>query len=162
MDVDKLRGELHGLMVLMASLSHGLEHVAGRGAKSVVYRAGRTIGLKAAGSAKTPDPIKAVALVQEELRRKGVGYQVDVWKPSAAAAAIYDKEDKKAMKLVFRNCMIRCALFRYSHEQQQSLCMMNQGEFCGIFQAITGHAANLEIVHAGENACLKELTWSSK
>ena len=58
---------------------------------------------------------------------------------------------------MFRNCMVRCALFRYGHEQKQSLCMMNHGFFCGYVQKFTGKRAELEILHAGENACLKEL-----
>ena len=69
----------------------------------------------------------------------------------------FDKDGKQAVKLVFRNCMVRCALFRYGHEQKQSLCMMNHGLFCGYVQKITGKRADLEILHAGENACLKEL-----
>ena len=56
--------------------------------------------------------------------------------------------------------MIRCTPFRYRHEQQQSLCMMNQGEFCGIFPRIPGKAVNLDIIRAGENACLKYLSWN--
>jgi hypothetical protein len=56
--------------------------------------------------------------------------------------------------------MVRCALFRYGHEQKQSLCMMNHGFFCGYVQKFTGKRAELEILHAGENACLKELLLS--
>lgn len=152
--------ELQGLMVFMASLSHGLEQVLGRGANSVVFRAGRNVGMKAQVKQTTEDTLEAVELVQQELRRKGVAWEVVPWKPSDQADYVYDKdEDRWALKVVCRNCMIRCALFRYSHEQQQSLCMMNQGEFCGIFKKITGKNATLEIIHPGENACLKELVW---
>jgi hypothetical protein len=35
--------------------------------------------------------------------------------------------------------------------------MMNHGLFCGYVQKITGKRAELDIIHAGENACLKEL-----
>jgi len=48
-------------------------------------------------------------------------------------------------------------LFRYGHEQRQSLCLMNHGLFCGYLQKILGKRVGLEILHAGENACLKEL-----
>ena len=63
----------------------------------------------------------------------------------------------RVLKLVFRHCMVRCALFRYSHEQKQSLCMMNHGMFCGYLQNVLGKRAELLIVHAGQSACLKEL-----
>ena len=35
---------------------------------------------------------------------------------------------------------------------------MNHGLFCGLLEKIHGKRANLEIIHAGENACLKVLT----
>jgi len=154
------RDELHGLMVFLACLSHGLEATLGRGAKSVVYRAGVKVGAQTDPEEKSEDPVRAVELVQRELIRKGIAWEVAPWKPASAEQYVYEKEGRLALKIVCRNCVIRCALFRYGHEQQGSLCNLNQGEFCGIFQKITGKAANLEIVHAGENACLKELTWS--
>ena len=154
------QNELQGLMVIMASFSHGLEEVIGRGAKSIVFRAGQNVGLKTSVKEKSSDPVEAVGQVQKALVEKGIAWQVDPWKPSDQADFVYDKDGKKAMKVVCRNCMIRCSLFRYSHQQQKSLCFINQGEFCGIFKKITGYRSTLEIIHAGENACLKELVWS--
>ena len=58
-------GELQGLMVFMASLSHGLESVLGRGAKSVVFRAGRNVGMKVKVQKQSNDPLEALELVQE-------------------------------------------------------------------------------------------------
>jgi hypothetical protein len=68
------------------------------------------------------------------------------------------KEGALELKLVFRNCMVRSSLFRYGHPQRQSLCLMNHGLFCGLVEKIYGRPAELEILHAGENACLKLLT----
>ena len=69
------------------------------------------------------------------------------------------REDGVAkLHLVFDNCMVRCALFRYGHPQKLSLCLMNHGLFCGLLEKIHGGTANLDILHAGENACLKVLT----
>jgi predicted hydrocarbon binding protein len=151
------RGELQGLLVFMASLSHGLETVLGRGATTITFRAGRTIGLKADVSETTTDVERAVQLVQAEMARKGVHWPCELYKPDEAAGFFYEKDGKRASKIVFYNCMVRCSLFRYSHEQKQSLCMMNHGLFCGYLQKILGKRVDLEIVHAGENACLKEL-----
>jgi predicted hydrocarbon binding protein len=158
MAVDKTKGELQGLLVFMASVSHGLEQVLGRGAATITFRAGRTIGLKDEVSGKSTDLAQALELLQSDLARKGIRWPFELWKPAADKDYFYLKEGRKAVKLVFRNCMVRCALFRYSHEQKQSLCMMNHGLFCGYLQKITGKRADLEILHAGENACLKELT----
>jgi predicted hydrocarbon binding protein len=156
------RGELQGLLVLMASLSHGLETVLGRGAATITFRAGRTIGLKADVSETADDIVRGVQLVQAEMIKNGVCWPCELWKPEGAADYFYDKDGKKAAKIVFHHCMVRCSLFRYSHEQKQSLCMMNHGLFCGYLQKILGKRVDLEILHAGENACLKELVIHEK
>jgi predicted hydrocarbon binding protein len=157
MSQKELKSELEGLLMVMASLSHGMEQVLGRGAATVTFRAGRTVGLKADTKRKETDLVTAVDVVCQELKEKGIVWPCEPWKPAKEGDYIYDKNGKRAMKLVFRNCMVRCALFRYSHEQRLSLCMMNHGLFCGYVQKITGKRADLEIIHAGENACLKEL-----
>jgi len=151
------RGELHGLLVFMASLSHGLEQVLGRGAAPITLRAGRTIGLKSDLSQKETDLERALPILEAEMKKRGIIWPFELWKPAGESSYFYDKDGKRAAKLVFRNCMVRCSLFRYSHEQKNSLCLMNHGFFCGFLQKITGKKAELDIIHAGENACLKEL-----
>jgi predicted hydrocarbon binding protein len=155
-----MSNELQGLLVVMASLSHGLEQVLGRGAAPVTFRAGRTVGLKSEVKRKETDLLQALGVLEQELGTRGIVWPFELWKPKSATDYVYDKGGKSAVKLVFRNCMVRCALFRYGHEQKLSLCMMNHGLFCGYLQKITGKRAELEILHAGENACLKELAWS--
>ncbi len=158
MSIAESRDELQGLLVVMASLSHGLEKVLGRGAETVTFRAGKTVGLKGGAVQQDSDLLAALAKVGEALKASGIEWPFEAWKPTAAASYVYEKDGKQAVKLVFRNCMVRCALFRYGHEQKQSLCMMNHGFFCGYVQKFTGKRAELDILHAGENACLKELT----
>jgi predicted hydrocarbon binding protein len=157
--LDRKKGELQGLMVLMASLSHGLEQMLGRAASTITFRAGRAVGLKADVEKKSTDPIEALSLLQGEMLKHGIAWPFEPWKPSAASDLVERRDGKRAVKLVFRHCMVRCALFRYSHEQKQSLCLMNHGLLCGYFQKITGKRAELDVLHAGENACLKELVW---
>lgn len=157
MEVNETREKLQGLMVFMSSLSHGLEQVLGRGAAPITFRAGRTIGLKAEVAQKEENVDKALELVHQELLNRGINWEFELWKPAAESGFFYDSDGKDAAKLVFRNCMVRCSLFRYSHEQKSSLCLMNHGLFCGFLQNITGRRAELDIIHAGENACIKEL-----
>ncbi len=158
MEVNETREKLQGLMVFMAALSHGLEEVLGRGAAPITFRAGRTIGLKAEVGTKETDVPKALELVNQELLKRGINWEYKLWKPKGESDFFYDKDGKSAAKLVFNNCMVRCSLFRYSHEQKTSLCLMNHGLFCGFLQNITGKKVELDIIHAGENACIKELT----
>jgi len=157
MGPSETRDELQGLLVVMASLSHGLEQVLGRGAETVTFRSGKTVGLKSNIIEKETDLLVALGKVGEALKANGIEWPFEAWKPASEKSFIYEKDGKLAVKLVFRNCMVRCALFRYGHEQKQSLCMMNHGLFCGYVQKITGKRAELDILHAGENACLKEL-----
>jgi predicted hydrocarbon binding protein len=157
MSVETDRGKLDGLLVIMGSLSHGLEHVLGRGAATVTFRAGRKIGLKSDVQQQSADLPTALSILQQELESKGIRWPFEIWKPEESDSQFYQKDGQLSTKLVFRNCLVRCALFRYSHEQQLSLCMMNHGLFCGYLQKILGKRVDLEIIHAGENACLKEL-----
>jgi hypothetical protein len=150
-------GELQGLMVLLASLSSGLESTLGRGASTITFRAGRTIGLRHKVGKPTSDPIEALKILDSTLRATGIEWPFEVWKEAGKSEPYYEKDGKRMLKLVFHHCMVRCSLFRYAHEQKLSLCMMNHGLFCGYYQAITGKKADLDIVHAGDSACLKEL-----
>ena len=68
-----------------------------------------------------------------------------------------ESDEGAEVLLVFRDCMIRQSLFRFGHSQKGSLCNMMYGFFAGALQNIMGCESSLEIVHAGENACLKKL-----
>lgn len=151
---------LQGLMVFLASASNGLEDLLGRGAPSITFRAGRSMGLKVKGvKEEKSDLLKALDVVWEEMCQVGMRWAFEPYKKKEEPELITTSDEGKLqLKLVFRNCMVRSSLFRYSHPQKLSLCMMNHGYFCGLLQNIYGTKANLEILHAGENACLKLLT----
>jgi predicted hydrocarbon binding protein len=149
--------ELQGLLVFMASLSHGLEAMLGRGAATITFGAGRKLGLRGAAGRTSADVEQALGLVRESLASRGIDWPFELYKREGQSEYFYQKDGQLAVQLVFRHCMVRCALFRYAHEQKQSLCMMNHGLFCGYLQKILGRRATLEILHAGESACLKEL-----
>jgi predicted hydrocarbon binding protein len=149
--------ELHALLVFMASLAHGLEATLGRGASTITLGAGRKLGLRSASANTSSDIQQALVLVRESLVAHGIDWPFELFKREGQTEYFYEKGGQVAVQLVFRHCMVRCALLRYAHEQKQSLCMMNHGLFCGYLQKILGRRISLEIVHAGESACLKEL-----
>ena len=149
--------ELQGLLVFMASLAHGLEATLGRGASTITFGAGRKLGLRSAIATTSSDVREALVLVRESLVAHGIDWPFELFKRESHPQYFYEKDGHVAVQLVFRHCMVRCALLHYAHEQKQSLCMMNHGLFCGYLQKILGRRASLEIVHAGESACLKEL-----
>jgi hypothetical protein len=150
---------VQGLMVFLASAANGLEDILGRGAGSITYRAGRTAGLKQqVQRTESEDLLKALDLVWEEMCRIGMRWAFEPYKRHGDPDLITQENGKRKVHLVFRNCMVRSALFRYGHPQRLSLCLMNHGLFCGLLERIHGQPAELEIVHAGENACFKVLT----
>jgi len=159
MEQNKQLQQLQGLLVFLASSSNGLEQLLGRGAPSITFRAGRSTGLKVkVERQEREDLVKALDAVWEEMCRIGMRWAVEPYKKQSDSELITRNADGLQVKLVFRNCMVRSALFRYGHPQRLSLCMMNHGLFCGLLEQVYGGRANLEILHAGENACIKLLT----
>lgn len=149
--------QLQGLLVFMGALAQGLETVLGRGASPITFRAGRTVGLQTEAPRTSSDILEALDLLSGQLGSQGIVWPFRVYHRDRQQRPFYEKDGKMAVQLVFSHCMVRCALFRYGHEQRRSLCMMNHGLFCGHLQKILGKKVDLEILHAGENACLKEL-----
>ena len=85
-------GELQGMMVFLASLSHGLESTLGRGASTITFRAGRSIGLKDKASRTTSDPIDALRLLRQKLEELGIDWPFEVWQKQGASTPYYEKE----------------------------------------------------------------------
>ncbi len=94
---------------------------------------------------------------EESFRTYNCLWHVEPFKPKARGHFIERSENGQEMMLVFRDCMIRQSLFRFGHHQKGSLCNMMNGFFAAALQTIMGLPSRLEILHAGENACLKKL-----
>jgi len=146
-------------MVFLASAANGLEELLGRGAGSVTFRAGRMTGLQhEVETTNSRDLLTALDLVWDEMCRIGMRWAFEPYKRDEEDKVITEEDGEIKLKLVFRNCQVRSSLFRYGHPQKLSLCLMNHGLFCGLVEKIYGGRATLDIIHAGENACLKLLT----
>ncbi len=159
-EILKKRRTLQETMNFMAALSAGIEPILGRGANSMTMSAGRNLGRKfSEGAKQTSDLLEAVAEVRRILVTNNCLWNFEPFKPVGQAEVITrNDQGQLQMLLVFRDCMIRQALFRFGHAQQGSLCNMMYGFFAGALESIMGKKATLEIKHAGENACLKVLT----
>lgn len=159
-EILKKRRTLQETMNFMAALSAGIEPILGRGANGMTMAAGRNLGRKFSGEAKqTSDLLEAVDEVRRILEQNNCLWNFEPFKPVGQNDVI-TKNDKgqSQVLIVFRDCMIRQALFRFGHPQQGSLCNMMYGFFAGALECIMGKKTTLEIKHAGENACLKVLT----
>lgn len=159
MDRSEQLQRVQGLMVFLSAGAHGLEVLLGRGAAAITFRAGRAAGLRADVARKETDLPKALDAVWEEMCKIGMRWPFEPYKKAADSELVtQDSDGNRKMQLVFRNCMVRSSLFRYGHPQKLSLCHMNHGLFCGLLEHVCGSRCNLEIDHAGENACIKTLT----
>jgi predicted hydrocarbon binding protein len=159
-EILKKRRTLQETMNFMAALSAGIEPILGRGANSMTMSAGRNLGRKFSENAKRTDNLlEAIDEVRTILVTNSCLWGFELFKPESQAEYITRNAAGAAqVLLVFRDCMIRQALFRFGHPQQGSLCNMMYGFFAGALESIMGKKATLEIKHAGENACLKLLT----
>lgn len=154
---------LHGMMVFLGGAANGLEKLLGRGAPGITYRAGRASGLKQKVSRSEPDDLdRALEAVWNEMCAIGMRWAFEVYHRKGEQKVITDENGLTKVHLVFRNCLVRNTLFRYGYPQRLSLCLMNHGLFCGLIEQIHGRRANLDIIHAGENACIKLLTLEPK
>ena len=163
MTMDTDLATLHEVSYFIGALAHGAEQNLGRGSLSVCHLAGKQFGLQAVeGAEQTSDPIKALQILRDALAKRGIVWDFEPFQGDRATV-VQEEDGSKKMRVVFHTCMVRNALFRYAHEQKQSLCYMAHGVFAGAMEKVMPHTAvKLEILYAGPNACLKEMCWEAK
>jgi predicted hydrocarbon binding protein len=159
MDTNTQRLALQDAMVFLGAIASGTEQAIGESATRISYLAGVNLGKKlSAGVPQTDDIEIALAAVRAVLLDNDYLWLFETFKSHDQAELVREGEDGTRVMLVFRDCMIRQSLFRFGHTQKGSLCNMMYGFFAGALQNIMGREILLEIIHAGENACLKQLT----
>ncbi len=161
--MDRQLETLHKASYFLGALAHGAEQNLGRGSLSFGLLAGKKFGVEAVeGAETTKDPLRALEILREALAKKGIRWDFEPF-VGARSAAVEKDGAVSRMRLVFHTCMVRNALFRYAHEQKQLLCYMAHGVFAGAMERVMpGTSVKLEILHAGPNACLKEMIWEEK
>ncbi len=154
------REVLQQAMGFLGALASGTEEALGARASRVSFAAGKRLGQRFSLNAKKTSDIGEAL---DELRRVLTEAHC-LWHFEQFRFSRQDlfenasSEDSESVMLVFRDCMIRQSLFLFGHDQKGSLCNLMFGFFSGALEHITGGTATLEIVHAGQNACLKRLT----
>ncbi len=150
--------KLHGVAFLLGSLAHASEKNLGQSSLSICMLAGKKFGREAVeDTEQTQDPVRAVEILRVALEKQGIHWDFEPFK-GEDESPLKERDGKMVMRLVFRTCMVRNALFRYAHPQKQSLCYMAHGVFAGAMEKVMpGKTVHLEILHAGPNACLKEM-----
>lgn len=161
MDTELAR--FHNVCFFLGALAHGAEQNLGRGSLSICSLAGKRFGTEAVENVpQTSDPLEAVKVLQKALADRGIVWEFEPF-PGESESAVSSDGATNKLRLIFRTCMVRNALFRYGHEQKQSLCYMSHGVFAGAMEKVMPNTSvKLEILHSGPNACLKEMIWEAK
>jgi hypothetical protein len=152
------KDRLRGIAFLIGSLSHAAEKNFGMGSLSSCVLAGKKFGQEAVEETETTDDVvDAIEILNRALKKRGIVWDFRPFQ-GESESLIEHRNGKQIVRMVFNTCMVRNALFRYGHEQKLSLCYMSHGVFAGAMEKIMpGRKVELDILHAGPNACLKEL-----
>jgi hypothetical protein len=155
--------KLHNVAYFVGALAYGAEKNLGQGSLSICFLAGKKFGLESVDNVEqTDDPVMALDILNKALAKRGIMWE---FKPFQGERENLVEEDDgtRKMRLVFHTCLVRNALFRFAHEQKQSLCQMAHGVFAGAMEkVIPNSVVKLETIQAGPNSCLKEMIWEAK
>ncbi|UCH94647.1 MAG: hypothetical protein JSV88_30890 [Candidatus Aminicenantes bacterium] len=161
-DNSALRKKIQKAMIFMGALAKGTEKLQKKASMAVGFMAGKKVGLHALSDVdvrKVDEPLEALKLLKDALLDMGIHWNFKPFKHTHMDSFIESKDGKLHIYLVFKDCMIRNVLYHYGHAQKESLCIMSHGIFSGGLEAIMpGYDVDLEIQHAGPNACYKILT----
>ena len=149
---------LHNVACFVGALASACEKNLGSGSLSICSLAGKKFGASVVEEQTAiSDPLVAVECLRKSLLQRGIVWEFEPF-AGENSSPVKTENNRRTIRLVFHSCMVRNALFRYGHEQKQSLCYMAHGVFAGALEKIlTNTKATLEIIHAGPNGCLKEL-----
>ena len=156
------RRKIQKAMIMMGALAKGTENLQKKASMAVGFMAGKKVGIKSISDVdvqQVNEPLEALKLLSTALLKRGIQWNFTPFKHAHMDSFIEQKDGKQHIYLVFKDCMIRNVLSHYSHAQKESLCIMSHGIFSGALEAIMpGYEVDLEIQHAGPNACYKVLT----
>lgn len=153
------RSALQETMVFLGAIASGMEEAIGESANSISYLAGKNLGKNLSNNIPKTDSLEqALQATRDVLVKNGFLWLFETFKMHDQPELVQQTAEGQEISLVFRDCMIRQSLFRFGHCQKGSLCTMMNGFFAGALENIMGADSSLEIVHAGENACMKKLT----
>ena len=154
MGAREMQQRTQGLMMFLGALADQLEDIMGTRAEDRCFQSGEKAAMKYSAQKSCSDVRETLHAVHSEMKRIGINWPFDINYHQIIAP---QSDPEQGWIIPFRNCATRCTLFRYGFPQGKALCQTKHGFFCGLFERISGRQADLEILHAGENACLLRL-----
>lgn len=162
-EILETRASLQEAMNFLGALASGIEHAIGESSNGISYLAGKRLGMQFSEGSKTTGDIEdAILTIRDVLEKNKCLWHFEPFKPHDRKSLVMSNANEDDILLSFSDCMIRQSLFRFGHTQKGSLCNMMNGFFSGAILNIMGCESTLQIIHAGENACLKKLTVKKK
>ncbi|MEA2075398.1 MAG: hypothetical protein U9O85_06655 [Euryarchaeota archaeon] len=145
---------LHALMDVVGMSVHITESMVGRSSRAFYYRLNKDYGAKIG---KMAGKKKNVEEAIESLRRCQDWWDIQLWSKSGESL-IDESEDDIKFKIVIRDCIIRQTLLRENLPQRSMMCYLTNGFIMGALETMLDMKGDIEVIHAGNNACLKEIT----
>ena len=145
---------LHAVMDIAGEMVHIIESATGKGARALCYTVSKGYGAKL-----------GMMLGKKEGLEEAIGalnenqdwWNINLWSKHDEAL-IEESDGVKKFKIVIRDCTVRQTLLRVNLPQRSTMCHLTNGYIIGALEAMLGVKGNIEITHAGNNACLKEIT----
>jgi|GEM_PF-3382532 len=122
--------KLHGVAFLLGSLAHASEKNLGQSSLSICMLAGKKFGREAVeDTEQTQDPARAVEILRVALEKQGIHWDFEPFK-GEDESPLKERDGKMVMRLVFRTCMVRNALFRYAAPAETVPVLHGPWRFC--------------------------------
>ncbi|HIE33794.1 MAG TPA: hydrocarbon binding protein (contains V4R domain) [Candidatus Altiarchaeales archaeon] len=154
-DIDDYEKSLHALMDVVGATVDSLESTAGMGAGAMCYMAGKRLGKRIGAMIGRKSGLEsAIDALSGYIEG---GWKIELWKPVKENDFVTEEGNQIRAKLVFRDCIVRQTLERQGIPQKRTMCYLTNGYVCGAIEVMLGMRNKIDL-HAGNNACLKELT----
>lgn len=145
---------LHALMDVVGMMVHITESMVGRSSRAFYYRLSKDYGAKIGKMAGKKENVEEAI---ESLRRYQDWWNIQLW--SKTGDVLIDKsEDGIKFRILIRDCIIRQTLLRENLPQRSMMCYLTNGFIVGALETMLDIKGDIEVIHAGNNACLKEIT----
>ena len=150
-----LRDNLATLSALTAALSKASGALLGKSTQSIMYLSGWDMGKEEGQKLdRSTDLTTAIDLAMSADLH---GWHVELWKDADQPGYVVQEPGLEWAWLIFRECPVRQVCLAHDVPMGDALCFLSHGYLAGLLGEIMGKKCDLQLDHAGTNACKKAL-----
>lgn len=149
---------LHAVMDISGEMVHIIESATGKGARALCYTVSKGYGAKLGMMLGKKNGVEEAL---DALNENQDWWNINLWSKHDEPL-IEESDGVKKFKILIRDCTVRQTLLRVNLPQRSTMCHLTNGYIIGALEAMLDVKGNIEILHAGNNACLKEITLTLK